>query len=95
MHGWADATTEMAAVTRSKTSARIGTFYQPLPTITAPGIYPIYRAPDMKVDASSIRLETPLNPSVSCTHRWQALLYYYILVSSRAATILESPAFYY
>ena len=38
---------------------------------------------DMKVDASSIQLETPLNPSVSCTHRWQALLYYYIFVSSR------------
>ena len=29
----------------------------------------------MKADASSIHLETPLNPSVSCTHRWRALLW--------------------
>src|ERR1700679_3102972 len=32
-------------------------------------------ARDMKVDASSIHLETPLNPSVSCTHGWRALLW--------------------
>jgi hypothetical protein len=38
----------------------------------------------MKVDASSIHLKTP-----------QALLYYYIFVSSRAATNLRSPALYY
>jgi hypothetical protein len=29
------------------------------------------RVRDMKVDASSIHLETPLNPSVSCTHVWR------------------------
>jgi hypothetical protein len=28
----------------------------------------------------------------SCTHRWRALLYYYISVYSRAATNLDSPA---
>jgi hypothetical protein len=28
----------------------------------------------MKVDASSIHLETPLNPSVSGAHGWRALL---------------------
>jgi hypothetical protein len=33
----------------------------------------------MKVDASSIYLETPLNPSVSRTHCWRALLNYYSL----------------
>jgi hypothetical protein len=49
----------------------------------------------MKVDASSIHLEAPLNPSVSCTHRRRALFYYYIFVSSRAATNLGSPALYY
>jgi hypothetical protein len=38
---------------------------------------------DMKVDASSIHLETRLNPSVSSTHRRQALLYYYILFFAR------------
>jgi hypothetical protein len=37
------------------------------------------------VDASSIALETPLNP----------FLYYYIFVYSRAATILGWPALYY
>src|ERR1700679_3911965 len=29
----------------------------------------------MKVDASPIHLETPLNPRVSCTHGWRALLW--------------------
>jgi hypothetical protein len=33
------------------------------------------RLRDTKVDASWIHLETPLNPSVSCTHRWRALLW--------------------
>src|ERR1700683_313841 len=46
----------------------------------------------MKVDASSIHLETPLNPSVWCTHVGACTTTFF---SSRAATILGSPALYY
>ena len=46
----------------------------------------------MKVDPAPSCLEARLNLSVLCTHARRLLLYYYILVSSRAATILGSPA---
>jgi hypothetical protein len=30
---------------------------------------------DMKMDANSFHLETPLSPSVSCTHGWRTIMY--------------------